>query len=340
MGFWRKVGRVALATTLVGALLACYASSYVPTTSIPNPSTVEPYGAGSSETAVQPETPFGQTPTSLEEVVDENVRLCSWNIENFGRRKIMLDEADDPDVAEGTGRAIAYLMMGCDLTAVQEISDIEGKVIPYFLENYLNVNPPGTFVSALSPRLGRIASGEAQKEQYGFVYDSRKLELVDSFTYDDGTDAFIREPFVGYFRSLSGNLDFVVATIHTKPVDAVEEMLSMEDVVRLIYLRYPGEYDIIVVGDTNLKDGFNTEVGSQWSIGEFYSIIGEDTTLAKSVNLYDQIIIDKQHTWEDFSGLSGVIRFDTGYNFAVAGDDISDHYPVWIELYTNRDTDH
>jgi hypothetical protein len=45
---------------------------------------------------------------------------------------------------------------------------------------------------------------------------------------------------------------------------------------------------------------------------------------------------------EDFTGNSGVIRFDELYDFDEAGiapNSVSDHYPVWAEFYTGRDTD-
>ncbi len=322
MGIWKKFGKYMVLGSLAASSIACYVSGSLPS---------------GGEVPMPPIT----SPTA-EEVYD-TLKVCSFNVEDFGKKAIMPDEADDEDIAEGTGRALAYIMVGCDLTAVQEVSDKSGQVIPFFLDEYLNPIGANKFAAALSPRLGRDASGESQKEQYAFIYDNSRLELVDSFTYDDGkddgTDAFIREPFVGYFRSRQGDFDFAIAVIHTKPQDAEEEMIRLEEVVEEIYSRYPGETDVICVGDTNLKKGFNDYVAGQWQVGDFYSVIGEDTTLAKSTSLYDQIIIDMAATEEDFTNQSGVIRFDEAFNFSVPADVISDHYPVWAVFYSDRDTD-
>ncbi len=54
---------------------------------------------------------------------------------------------------------------------------------------------------------------------------------------------------------------------------------------------------------------------------------------------YDRIIISTPAI-TDFTGNSGVFRFDEAYNLTyymtIA---VSDHYPVYAEFWNNRDTD-
>ncbi|MDR1411347.1 MAG: endonuclease, partial [Spirochaetaceae bacterium] len=60
-----------------------------------------------------------------------------------------------------------------------------------------------------------------------------------------------------------------------------------------------------------------------------------------SDNTYDRFIITSEAA-EDFTGNFGVIRFDEIYDFERMGivpRAVSDHYPVWAEFYTDRDTD-
>ena len=44
---------------------------------------------------------------------------------------------------------------------------------------------------------------------------------------------------------------------------------------------------------------------------------------------------------DDSSGNHEVFRFDTEYHLSSSQTKgISDHYPIWAEFYTDRDTDH
>jgi hypothetical protein len=66
-----------------------------------------------------------------------------------------------------------------------------------------------------------------------------------------------------------------------------------------------------------------------------------DTTVAESDNTYDRLIITKSAR-EDFTGKRGVLRFDEEYDFSlysIKPRDVSDHYPIWAEFYTEKDTD-
>jgi hypothetical protein len=64
-----------------------------------------------------------------------------------------------------------------------------------------------------------------------------------------------------------------------------------------------------------------------------------DTTTKITACTYDRIILTSQAK-TDFTGNSGVFRFDQAYNLTyhmtIA---VSDHYPVFAESWNNRDTD-
>ncbi len=63
--------------------------------------------------------------------------------------------------------------------------------------------------------------------------------------------------------------------------------------------------------------------------------------MAVSDNTYDRIVTTLS-TNEDFKGTVGVYRFDTLYDFSsptLEPNDVSDHFPVWAEFYSNKDTD-
>ena len=68
---------------------------------------------------------------------------------------------------------------------------------------------------------------------------------------------------------------------------------------------------------------------------EFTSLIEEGTSLAG--RHHDKILIS-EGALEDYVR-SGVLKFDRARDLRSENPgDISDHYPIWIELYINRDT--
>jgi hypothetical protein len=122
------------------------------------------------------------------------------------------------------------------------------------------------------------------------------------------------------------------------------------------YLRGVNE---LAGADAYCRGGFNAD-GGYFSEGSgtslagfdqpaFISAIGncEDTTVASSSNTYDRIELSSSLS-PDFSGNAGVFRFGESIDVSLCeGSEkckgtesaVSDHYPVWAELYLNRDAD-
>jgi len=102
--------------------------------------------------------------------------------------------------------------------------------------------------------------------------------------------------------------------------------------------------DVLVVGDFNADGQYfdSSLLGSIFPENDYKIIFtNEDTTLARSHNTYDRFIITNSAV-EDFTGNFGVIRFDEAYDFSgysISPRNVSDHYPIWADFWTNRDTD-
>jgi len=74
---------------------------------------------------------------------------------------------------------------------------------------------------------------------------------------------------------------------------------------------------------------------------EYYWVIGGgvDTTTKSTDYTYDRIIVTDSAV-SDYTGDSGVFRFDVEYG--LSGDEmvgVSDHYSVYVALWCGRDTD-
>lgn len=286
-----------------------------------NPSILEKISNNSYE---QPSaTPI--TYTSL----NNTVKFAAFNLQIFGTSK-----ADKPEVMEVLSKAIRSF----DIVAVQEIRDASQTALPA-LKNAVNDMAGPKYDFVVSDRLGRTTS----KEQYAYFYNTQTMQQIGSpYTYPDSNDLFQREPYVAEFKARNGNFDFVLITIHTDPDTATQEINDLPAVVDDAKGRYQSEGDFIVMGDLNADcDYFNENSQSPLRSSDYLWVINNsiDTTTKSTACTYDRIILASQAK-TDFTGDSGVFRFDQAYNLSydmtVA---VSDHYPVYAEFWNDRDTD-
>jgi endonuclease/exonuclease/phosphatase family metal-dependent hydrolase len=252
----------------------------------------------------------------------ETIKVASFNIQVFGTAK-----ASDPFIMDILSRTIAEF----DIVAIQEIRDDSGSAI-IDLENAVD-SLGSDYDVILGPRLGRTT----MKEQYAFIYRTSKINYFESYTYDDSSlDLFHREPFIGSFSLVGGNFDFVLVTVHTDPDEATEEIDSLPLVMEDVEAHFPGEQDIILLGDLNADGTYFDEEDMSIPLrdDEYIWLITNDmdTNVATSSRTYDRIIktVDFDN---NYSTSADVFRFDQVFNLTQAeAESVSDHYPVWAEL--------
>jgi deoxyribonuclease-1-like protein len=274
----------------------------------------------------------------------DSIRIASWNIENFGRSK-----ANDPWKME----RIASILSQYDIIAVQEISNIREQsdpdcprnedacpgdpacgIIGDSLEEHLN--------GAMGLDYRFVFSPQVKDERYLFIYNSRRVDLLDSMLMEDPDDVgpicslspvdaglMVRQPFMGVFRS--GDFDFVLINVHTSPSANLQELEGLEYFYR--QAENLSEPDVIILGDLNADCSYladDEEIGLTGP-GYIWVVDDEADTTAGDTNCaYDRFVF-KSHTKQDYTGGWG-IDMDIPEN-------VSDHYLVWAEFYTKRDTD-
>jgi len=264
---------------------------------------------------------------SLEDSIDSTISIASFNIRDFGKTK-----SEKADVM----RVLTDIVQQYDITAIQEVSDIKGETIPYFVAA---LNARGRSYSfVISPRVGK----ESAAEQYAFVYNTKKIEYTGkSFIWADSYNLFERDPFIAQFRS--ANFDFILVNVHTRPTNAEKEVMALEYVMQDADNYFADDKDVIVLGDFNADgDSFSEKITNGFRGPQYNWVIddSQDTTVAKNSNTYDRIVFKKQFTQEDYAGKAGVFRFDSFFGLTQQqAMTISDHYPVWALFYTNKDTD-
>lgn len=258
----------------------------------------------------------------------DTITIASFNIQVFGKTKASKEDIMD---------ILSKIVRRYDLVAIQEVRNKDQTVIPKFVSL---INSDGSsYDYIIGSRLGRTSS----KEQYAIIYDTETIQLQypEPRDYPDEEDLFHREPLIAKFKAKNGNFDFVLVDIHTDPDEASEEIPSLMQVYEYAEQTYQ-DPDIIILGDFNADCKYYNEnnmmtplrIQFRWLIDN-----SQDTTTKSSRCTYDRILIPKA-TDEDYTGNSGVFHYDDYFSLTPKmTQKVSDHYPVWAEFYTNRDTD-
>jgi len=173
----------------------------------------------------------------------ETVKIASFNIQIFGQTK-----SEKEDVMN----VLTKVVREFDIVLIQEIRDASEQTIPSFVEK-INQMEGSEYGFIRSERLGRTTS----KEAYAYVYNTETVQFIQGsdYVYADVNDVFEREPYIASFKS--GNFDFVLVGIHTKPDDAYNEIGNLTVVVPSILAANPNEKDVIVMGDFNADGSYS-----------------------------------------------------------------------------------
>ncbi len=288
---------------------------------------------------------------------DETIKIASWNIENFGQKKAS---------NQGKMALIATILSQFDLIAVQEISNVLEKSDPGCDRNEDKCpgnNKCNLILNALKKNLtGKdnknyefIFSPQIKDERYLFIYDKNKIQALDSgqVVVDEGDDPskpicdrsakgnMLRQPFYVTFKA--GNFDFTLLTAHTSPNRNIQELQALAVFYWKVQSIDSNQNDVILLGDLNADGDYLSEsLEIELRKPEYNWIVDntDDTTVGDSNRAYDRMIFTET-TKEDYTGNYGVFRFDDEFDLSkeTAGK-ISDHYPIWAEFYTDKDTDH
>jgi endonuclease/exonuclease/phosphatase family metal-dependent hydrolase len=253
----------------------------------------------------------------------ETVTVASFNIQVFGNSK-----SEKPQVME----VLAAVARRFDVVAIQEVRSTSDQIIPAFVEL---VNSQGAnYQYVVGPRLGRTTS----KEQYAFVYDADRVELVQGSVYTptDPQDMLHREPLVASFvvraTSASGAAGapfrFTLVNIHTDPDETDQELDELDDVYVAVQ-QETREDDVILLGDLNVDENHLGELGQLPDIGWVVSGVPTNTRGNKT---YDNLVYDRRRTVE-FTGRWGVLDLQAEYGLTLEQAlEVSDHQPVWAEF--------
>jgi hypothetical protein len=204
------------------------------------------------------------TPTTSNNI--DGVSIASWNLQNFGPSKA----ANETLLNFYVNKLDDY-----DVFIIQEIRDPTTDAI----ESFATKLPHYNYV------ISSLAGQGTSKEQYAIFYNNAVVLLNTTDWTEKEQNNFERPPLEATFKVK--NWTFTLYTIHNKVSNVPQELTNLENLIGT-----PTQ-DTIILGDLN-ADGdsyyngvIHNFLGWHWLITS-----GMDTTVAKSSNAYDRIIIN------------------------------------------------
>ncbi|MDP1854256.1 MAG: endonuclease/exonuclease/phosphatase family protein [Candidatus Omnitrophota bacterium] len=306
------------------------------------------------------------------------IRLGTFNIEKLGKANEyqsknaaeILKNYDIVAIQEvmNTGASKTDPLGNVGIEALKKIVFYLGDDWDYVISR----EPNGTANAEKSKALNTF-------EYYAFIFRKSKIDLItDSANLwdevknsmqdlKDQERQFDREPFIASFKVRNGNLDFTLITIHAAAPAAKwrkDEIKRLAIVYKTVQDLDPNQNDIFLMGD------FNTNVDKkEWDdlkglLGMKHLLTSSDvTTLNKpkgrlSNSQYDTIWYQVEYSGEDIIPESAQVhqawkedlsfqqdikipRILKGDNRQIwlYGKYASDHLPVMVLLWPDRDTD-
>lgn len=256
--------------------------------------------------------------------------LGAFNIKTFGDTK-----ASNATLMD----LITQIVHRYDIILIQEVRDSDLSATNKLMARVNNEASKFTYKHIVSEPLGR----STYKERYLFLYRAESVSVVDSYLFDDGSEAnrddtFNREPFVVLFSSNTGKTRFALIPQHTSPDFALQEVDALYDVVTDVRCRW-NINNILLLGDFNSDCNYVTS--SEWSQIRLYTdksfhwlIPNEaDTTVSSTNCAYDRIVVTDSAKELVVPGTAKVYNFqeelNLPYKMALA---VSDHFPVEVAL--------
>jgi len=284
--------------------------------------------------------------------LDESINVAVWNVREFGKKHR----------TDAALHYIAEILGQFDLVALVELRD--------------DLTDLGRVLCYLGPSWQILYSdwmddGGGNHERVGFLYDSRAVTFNGLAAEIDAprskqeseyvpTGSFWRAPYMCSFRA--GNFDFIVIATHARwgnstAKRAAELKMLAEWIDTRFKSNFVEDHDLIVMGDLNtprMDDSlFQGLTGSGLQVPSALVHLKAGDRAVEGSNLdenarYDQILHLPTNE-KRFSNNAGTLDFFGGgdaikelfpgksYTREQFTFQLSDHFPVWIQINTDID---
>lgn len=245
------------------------------------------------------------------------LRLCSWNLCDFGKSK-----------SEATVAFIATTLKDYDLIALQEIvAGPEGPKAVARLADALNRSGSKWNYVVSAPTQGN----RQKRERYAFLWKTSRVSIVGKPWLDQNFAAEVeREPFLGTFRYEKNELTIVNFHAITKKLQPEREIKYF----KFLPQKYSG-HNLVFAGDFNcpqrhsvfnpLKKMGYAAAFSDTKTTLKMACVGGNCTASEFDNFFFATnrltLIDK-----------GAALFYSKFPSLKEARKISDHLPIWVEF--------
>ncbi len=268
-----------------------------------------------------PELPSNPRPEEVipdpsELILEDNIKVASWNLLNFGASKNSLEIA-----------YIASTIADFDVVAIQEVSTSSHgpKAVGRLLDQ---LNRMGSKWDAIH---SNATSGEGT-ERYAFFWKPSKLRRSGRAWLVKPLEAELdREPFMCRFETKDGN-EFLLANFHAIPSakNPEREIRKLKQLNELY-----SEDQLVILGDFNVEE--YREAFEPLKQEGFHAVLKDQKTSLKRKldgneylsKAHDNIFIESEFL---YSTSSGVIDFVPEFESLKEAASVSDHLPVWTSL--------
>lgn len=222
---------------------------------------------------------------------------------------------------------------GIDLAFAQEVM---------YAESAASINAALETVSGLDwdYRVSAAIGRSSYKERYAVFFRTDRVQLLSATVWADGGDKFEREPQIVRVRHIQTGADYTFINWHTvfgTTAQRQAEVAEIATVFRAVQNESGSDQDVILLGDHN-RDATSAwwanlvavapTVG--WKVNDKTSI----NTSCAFANAYD-------HFWFQASYVSEYAGSGRDYiaDMCAFRQGVSDHAPIFLNLYSTADTD-
>ena len=249
--------------------------------------------------------------------VFSQVKILSWNIENFGKSK-----------SDSTLIYIANTIKNYDIVAIQEVvAGYGGAQAVAKLADELNRTGSKWDYTISDP----TSSSAYKTERYAFLWKTFKVKKIGKAWLEEKYHLEMdREPY--YCTFSYNNKEFTIANFHaiTKSKQPETEIKYFKFLPSL----YP-ELNLLFVGDFNCPQSHSV-FNPLKKMGYVSAFIKQKTSLKKTCNNNDCLASEFDNIWYNSSKINcsnaKVIHFYESFETLNQAREISDHIPISIEI--------
>lgn len=216
-----------------------------------------------------------------------------------------------------------------------------------FLQEVMYDTAAASLASAMSTASGytwdyRVTAAigrSSYKERYAVLFRTDRVQILSSTLWTDTGDKFEREPQIVKLRQIQTGADFTFINWHTVFGTTAERQQEIADIAAVFSSVQSGsssDQDVILLGD------HNREATSPWwanltALSPAVSFKVNDLT---SINTSCEYASAYDHFWYQATHVTEYSSSGRDYIASMcAFRDVSDHAPVFLQLYSASDTD-